>query len=494
MLRSSILPVVLLLATAASRVAAQSEPSPTLEEARAVGFVEALRSGDADSVVRYMQANWIPARAGDDRRERWAGMAARLIRDHPGLKITGLLAGRPGELQVVTHDSDDTELAFVFTFEPESPNRIAALEIKLGGPGPEMQLPPLAIPGGLGLDGLHPALEQWFAELAHGDLFSGAALIAQDGQPLFSGAWGLASKRWGVANLVDTRFDLGSINKSFTQVAIGQLCAQGKLNLDDPVIAHLPDYPNADVARRVTVRQLLQHTSGLGDIFNDRFFQSSRSLYRSPEDYFPLFADRPLQFEPGQGQAYSNAGYMVLGAIIARVSGEPYDEYINRHIFAPAQMIRSGFFAADDPVAGVAEGYTTVGDEPRQDDRATPRRYRSNVLMLPARGSSAGGAHSCVADLLKFDNALREHRLLSPAWTAWYFGAPAPLSEAADSTSASRELSPMGIAGGAPGVSADLESDGRLTVIVLSNYDPPAAEAIAQELYRVLKARLDAGD
>ena len=108
----------------------------------------------------------------------------------------------------------------------------------------------------------------------------------------------------------------------FTKIAIGQLLAKGRLSLSDTIADHLPDYPNAETAPRIHIEQLLNHSSGLGDIFTERYFRSSKALYRSPTDFFPLFADESLLFEPGKGSQYSNAGYMVLGAIIEAMPEE----------------------------------------------------------------------------------------------------------------------------------------------------------------------------
>jgi CubicO group peptidase (beta-lactamase class C family) len=326
-------------------------------------------------------------------------------------------------------------------------------------------------------------LKRFVDQLAGADRFSGTVLVAYQGEVVDSAAHGMASKRFAAPNTLDTRLDLGSINKSFTQIAVGQLLQAGQLSLDDRMSDRLPDYPDQAVAQRITIRQLLNHTSGLGDMFTERFRRSSSALYRAPRDYFPLFADEPLLFEPGEGQQYSNAGYIVLGAIIEAVSGEPYDQYVARHIFEPAGMTQSGFFERDVPTPNVAEGYTLWMGEGPNGER------RSNVFGLPVKGNPAGSAQSTVEDLLKFDEALRTHVLLDPAYTAWYFRGVDP-DAAAQPGAAERAMDHMGIAGGAPGVSAILESEGALVVIVLSNYDPPTAERMGIEMFEALRQAL----
>ncbi|UCF05979.1 MAG: beta-lactamase family protein [bacterium] len=458
-----------------------------IEERRAVGFVKAVQAGDAQALLAYMHENWIPAQEGSDRQRRWPRITRMLTKRHAGLEIVGVEAEEPHRLTVVTRDPGGTTLRFIFDFEAADPFRIAGMSVEAGEQGrlrggPE--LPPFELPEGAGEKAIVTAIGRWFEALSQRDLFSGTALVAWRGRPIFTGAWGLASREWNVPNRIDTRFNLGSINKSFTKIAIMQLALQGKLTLDDTIIDHLPGYPNGEVARKVTIRHLLGHTSGLGDIFNDVFFRSSKALYRDPRDFFPLFANEPLRFEPGERFEYSNAGYMVLGAIIEEVSGEPYDRYVVRHIFEQAGMKDSGFFAKDEPAPNIAVGYTSRGPGGEEGE------LRNNLFHLPIRGNSAGSAQSTVEDLLAFDTALREHTLLPFAYTEWYFGGEEPQPGSATETTAERASFGTAIAGGAPGVSAVLESDGDLAVITLSNYDPPITEAIARQLYRPLKRAL----
>lgn len=470
----------LLLLMSPGFVRAQS--AEQVEEQRALDVVKAISAGDADALLATMQENWIPAEEGSDREARWEKFAATVSNLEKGNEITGVEASEPHALTVVTQRPSGEVIHFIFDFEPEPPYRVTQMraEADAGERGQGTELPPFELAPDADKSGIIEALNKWFTRLSNDDVFSGTALVAWKGEPIFSGAWGLASQDWSIPNRVDTRFDLGSINKSFTQIAIGRLASEGKLSFGDRIIDRLPDYPNKDVAAKITIRQLLDHTSGLGDIFTDEFFNSSKLLYRSPRDFFPLFVDQPLLFEPGSRSQYSNAGYMVLGAIIEAVSGQPYDEYVVQHIFMPADMTSAGFFAHDQVAPNIAVGYTRMGPDGPGETR------HNNLFMLPVKGNSAGSAQATVDDLLKFDNALREYRLLSPAYTRWYFGGEEPSSAEETESTPPRATSGTGIAGGAPGVSADLESDGILTVIVLSNYDAPITEDVAQRLYRPL--------
>jgi CubicO group peptidase (beta-lactamase class C family) len=303
--------------------------------------------------------------------------------------------------------------------------------------------------------------------------FSGTVLIAKGGEVWHESAHGLAHRGYGIANHPGTRFDLGSINKIFTKVAVAQLAAAGKLGLDDTIADHLPDYPNPEVAARVTVRQLAEHTSGLGDVFVPAFTEASKTRFRKPEDFFPLFAHEPLLFEPGTGRQYSNAGYQVLGAIVAAASGMPYHDYVAEKVWAPAGMAATAFVARDEPTPDVAVGYTT---------RTEDGRLRNNLFRLPVVGSPAGSSFSTVDDMLRFAEALRGGSLVPEGWTAWLLAGDEPGAEAPDPD----ELG-LGFAGGAPGVNAMLRIAGPWTVVVLANQDPPVAGKLAQPLGNALE-------
>ncbi len=294
------------------------------------------------------------------------------------------------------------------------------------------------------------------------DQFSGLVVIARDGAPVIQIARGMRDRAAGVPNDAETTFNLGSINKAFTQIAIRQLALAGKLDLDSTLARYWPDYRNADVARRVTIRQILQMRSGIaGDIFAARA-GGTRADVRRLQDYLPLFVAEPLEFEPGSQQRYSNAGYIVLGLLIEQLSGENYYDYVRRHIYEPAGMSRTGHFANDSLPPNTAIGYTRGGM-----DAPADAPLRPNTDLLPGRGSSAGGGYSTAADLLRFLKALREGRIPG--------GLPAGL----------------GIAGGAPGLNATLDGDlpGGYDLIVLTNLDPPAAMRVARMVRGWLGAR-----
>lgn len=305
-------------------------------------------------------------------------------------------------------------------------------------------------------------LDKTLDSLAALDQFSGIVVLARRGAPVFERAVGLADREARTPNTPETAFNLGSINKFFTAVAIRQLATAGKVEVDSTLARAWPDYPNRDVARRVTIRQLLEHRSGIGGNIFAAPAGGKRSDLRRLADFLPLFVNEPLQFEPGSRNQYSNAGYVVLGLLVERLSGESYYDYVRRHIYEPAGMTQTAHWAVDSLPANTAIGYTRGADNAHLSARGG-----RNTAALPGRGSSAGGGYSTAHDLLRLLAALRAGRI--PA------GGPASL----------------GIAGGAPGLNAVVEGDlpGGYDLIVLANLDPPAAERVARIVRGWLGAR-----
>ena len=244
------------------------------------------------------------------------------------------------------------------------------------------------------------------------DWFSGAVLVVKGDRVLVSLTQGQAEKAFAAPNRIDTKFNLGSMNKMFTAISIAELVEKGKLAFTDTLIKVLPDYPNKAFAESVTLHQLLTHTSGIGGtIFAPPVFEH-RDKYKRPTDYIPLFANEPPEFPPGARFSYANQGFMILGAIVERISGENYFDYVQNHVFAPAGMQHTASYAWNEVTPNLAVGY--VHDE---SDVFALKPRGTNVATLPFRGSPAGGGYSTVQDLRAFADALRAHKLLSATMT-----------------------------------------------------------------------------
>ena len=305
--------------------------------------------------------------------------------------------------------------------------------------------------------------------------FSGAVLVARDGRTLFEGAYGLADRERGIPNTPLTQFRVGSMNKMLTAVAALQLVQAGTLRLDSPLGTYLPDYPNADVASKVTPHHLLTHTGGTGDIFGPAF-TANRTELRTTGDYLRLYGTRDLQFAPGAKHVYSNYGFMLLGALVERVSGTSYYDHIAARVLAPAGMTATGSAPEDSLVPERSVGYM----------RQASGALVSNAPTLPYRGTPAGGGYSTVGDLARFAVAVREHRLLDPTHTALLLSGKVTVGPQfqyaygfIDRVVGGRRF--VGHGGGAPGMNGELafEPNGGYVVVVLSNLDPPAAGQVA---------------
>jgi CubicO group peptidase (beta-lactamase class C family) len=346
--------------------------------------------------------------------------------------------------------------------------------------GPSSMLPGTPV---MAAANLYDTLEAYLKGRAEADAFSGTVLVTERYRPLFSYASGWADRERGYVNRPDTRFNIGSIGKSFTAVAIVQLAEQGKLSLTDTIGQHLRNYPRP-AADTITIHHLLTHRSGLPPSFvNERFWALKNSL-RLNRDYLQLFIGLPLAFEPGTMTLYSNPGYVVLGAIIESVSGEEYSEYVRRHIYRPAGMNETD--SVTDDRRKIAVGYTLFNAPP------TGERQRAE----PLHGAQAsGGGQSTARDLIQFALALQAGRLVSPAYVDVLITGKESMEPSGPKVVAygflDRRVNGVRIienSGGAPGINAALsfhpESGYAATVLV--NYDPPAATDVARTIERLL--------
>jgi len=339
------------------------------------------------------------------------------------------------------------------------------------------------------------SLREWVAQRGSAGEFSGVVLVARGARPVFEQAVGLAYRASGVANTMDTRFNLGSINKTFTSVAIAQLVAAGRVDFDASIGRYLPEYPNPDAGRKVTIHHLLTHGAGLPPYMSPRYMRE-RDRIHSLEDLVRVFAAEPLQFEPGSRQEYSNSGYVLLGRIVETVSGTPYETYVKAHIYDPAGMSHTGFGPLE--ATRTAKGYMAVGPDDRPimsrgpAPTVAPLTLKENTAMLD-RGNPAGGGYSTAEDLALFSEALRSGELLGRTMTdhllnRTFSGVQRPKYGYGLREQNVRGRRFVGNGGGAPGVNAELrfEPGGDRTVVVLSNLGPPSATTVLDHVLEAL--------
>jgi CubicO group peptidase (beta-lactamase class C family) len=324
------------------------------------------------------------------------------------------------------------------------------------------------------------ALETFVREEASADRFSGAVLVSKDGEVLFSEAYGLADREREIPNTVQTRFRIGSMNKMFTAVAILQLVEAGEVDLTAPLGTYLTDYPNREVATEVTIDHLLTHTGGTGDIFGAEF-DAHRQELRTLDDYVELYGERGPEFEPGSQWAYSNYGFILLGAVIEAVTGQSYYDYVHEHIYEPAGMTGTGSLPEVQAVPDRAVGYM---------DPSGGTDWRPNTDTLPYRGTSAGGGYSTVGDFARFADALLSRELLSPDSTDLLITGKEEIGPGISYAYGFEDHRDgegngwVGHGGGAPGMNGDLRiyPASGYVVVLLANLDPPVAQRVADYL------------
>lgn len=433
--------------------AGQEGPPPEIRS-HIDALVRALNSGSSDEGEKMAQDHFsrseLKRHSAEERKQTFDR-----VRQDFGTISLGRIDGPDQPLQLHIKGSTGANGVIELKLEQDTPYRIDDLRVKIGTDHDtsESSIAPPLVNGGMSNQQLTAALDNYFRKLTASDVFSGNVLVAKDGRAVYQKSFGFAERANKVANNSATRFNLGSINKTFTKTAIQQLIARGKLSLTDTVGTLLPDYPQ-EATRAATVDQLLRHTAGVADVFGEEFSQSAKDRFRSNADYYKFVSSLKPLFAPGARKQYCNGCYIVLGAIIERVSGIPYEKYVEANIFKPAGMPTAGSVQTDGIFPNVAIGYSK---------HTADGQLRSNVLMHGASGSAAGGWYATTADLLAYAQSMRDGRIPDVA--------PA---------------NGIGIAGGAPGINSVLEQNGNWTVIVLANLDPPIGEEIGRSLAKAL--------
>ncbi len=305
--------------------------------------------------------------------------------------------------------------------------------------------------------------------------FSGAVLVAKGGKPVFREGFGLANRELNVPVAPDSIFRIGSITKQFTSASIMQLAEAGKLSIEDPINKY---YANAPAAwSKITIRHLLSHRSGIGDYTEiPGFFENQAAEDRTPEQIIDLTRDQPLAFEPGTKFAYDNSGYVVLGYVIEKVSGETYADYVTNHIFKPLGMKNSGYEVSSIIVPHRAAGYGV------ENGVWTNARYIAMTLPY-----AAGSLYSTVDDLLTWEEEFFGDKVVSAASRA------AMTTDQGDKYGFGLVIDELGghrniwHNGGINGFSTHMNRfvDDGVTVIVLGNIESAKSGRVATDISRI---------
>lgn len=344
-------------------------------------------------------------------------------------------------------------------------------------------------------EGLTQSIDKLANQCLDYNLFSGTVLVASKGEVVYHKAFGHADKDYQIPNTLETRYNIGSIGKTFTSVAVMQLAQKGLLKLDDPVKKHLSDFPHSEA---IQVGHLLSHTSGLNNYMIHPDFQGQKHRLRKVADFKPLIYSQPLLEQAPGVFHYSNSGMVLAGAVVEQVSGMAYADYIRKHIFEPLGMKHTGIIFREQVVPHRSTGYTIGVDG----------SVLNNVFDEPPAAPD-GGIYTTTGDMLLFDRALYGTTLLSEASKAQMFSPHCPEGNYGYGWELGQVEGSKLIShgGGAPGVSAQFSRyvDKDLTLIVLSNYSggarladliaatlqgkvpPPISEPVARVIYRFLE-------
>mgnify|MGYP000874974502 CR=1 FL=1 len=245
--------------------------------------------------------------------------------------------------------------------------------------------------------------------------FRGCISIKKQGETLFERAYGYSDLYNQVPNTMDTRFATASAGKVFVAAAILQLVEQGRIALES-TIGSILEFSLHNIDPDVTVEQLLTHTSGIPDYFDEEIMDDYADLWRDfpnyrirkSSDLLPLFITKPMMFSKGEKFFYNNAGFVMLGLVIEAVTKKPFDQYLKECIFDPVGMDRTGYYELDRLPEKCASNY--IYDEEKCE-------YYTNIFSVDAKGTGAGGAFTTIGDVEKFWNGLLSYQLLSPEMT-----------------------------------------------------------------------------
>lgn len=391
---------------------AQSSADQSAVEARAKEFAHAISTGRPAEMERLVREHFdrgmqripMPAHIGVQM-SYWD-----LTR---GMDVVRLERSTPEQAFVVLRNHLTQRESLIFMrVEAEAPHRITTVQpIGLLIDGQPIPMPHPAPPARLRSDAqIVRELGAYMSRLVRADVFSGVVLVAKDGRVVFHRAYGQADKEAGVSNQPETRFNLASMHKMITGVAVAQLVSAGKLSYEDAISKFFPDAAEGSPYTKIRIKHLVSHTSGLPFWYSPDNPPDYSGRPETNDDILREVSEEKLQFEPGARYQYSNLAFHLLGAVIAQVSGMSYEDYVRENIYKPAGM-ENGNAPRDSGSGAYAYSYAKQFDE-----HGKVSFHRSEYANPEAGpGHADGGGWASAGDLLKFYQALRSGKLLSDA-------------------------------------------------------------------------------
>jgi CubicO group peptidase (beta-lactamase class C family) len=397
--------LLLMVSTAALSAETQTWNTDTPAGRRLEAAIKVINAGDMDAVKSFIADNHTRKSVDYFGEEELFDVYYGIFERYNGLDFHHVKeSSTDKEVAVFRCRLTGTGYLFGLTVESESPHRIRGMTI----------LPLADVDENAGSTEL--AEEETAKRLSfvldrfeeHG-VFSGVVLVAKNGRIVFHDAYGWANREAAIPATVNTKFNLASLNKMFTAVAIAQLCEKGELSYEDPIGKFLgPDWIPMDIGEKVKIKHLLSHTSGIGgENFNLTYVEEAVARgFTQIDDYKNFTVGTDVNFEPGTKFEYSNLGYHLLGAIIEQVSGETYFAYIKSYVFERAEMTGAELCESGKPLPDMAIGYEKICE-------SDTILYRDNRSRIPIKATPAGLGYATANDLMQFAQAMRRNALVT---------------------------------------------------------------------------------
>ena len=368
-------------------------------------MIEVLNSGDYATIRAYFDAqsdpNGFVNALGRYHLSRGYDLLRVELVPNRGDLVAGIVRNR------ITGDED----YLAVRIEPQAPHRIILFQARAPDEvAASWKLKPVTSTAVTEKDRLQE-IGSYLQRMGDADIFSGTVVIARNGKPIFAQAYGYADREKKIFNTVETPFFSASIVKLFTGLAIGQLVEQGKLSYDDPLAKFLPDFPDPESARKIRIKHLLSHTSGLGNYLGTQAYRDALDRLVTIKDRVDIFERKPPAFEPGTKSLYSNMGYELLGRVIELVTGQDYYDVMQKRVFAPAGATTASFPLQPKigvPAVPMAYPYDFTASN------GTLKDFENKLGENSRRGSAAGNAIVSALDLIKLSNAMRDGRIVKP--------------------------------------------------------------------------------